>query len=246
MPGYKYGNRRSKKSPHTLRMEDYLSATLALPADSVNILTTVYQQLGVNDPTQLFPMDGNKDVQDCDAAVVAHAITVYNGLLGKSVIMASDDVKNLYFQLTGGDDNGLQATAVLNYWQANAIAGDQILTFVSVIPKNHQHIQQAIQIFGGVYLSFNVQQNAQDQFDKRQSWVPGPFTGKRHSVYGVAYDQTGLTVLTWGNTQQATWAWCDACVDEAYAILPPEALQFDVAAGFDLDQLKNDLLELET
>ncbi len=32
-----------------------------------------------------------------------------------------------------------------------------------------------------------------------------------------------VTVLTWGNTQQGTWAWWDECVDEAYAILPQDA-----------------------
>jgi hypothetical protein len=60
-------------------------------------------------------------------------------------------------------------------------------------------------------------------------------------VYAVAYDDNGLTVLTWGSTQKATWAWWDECVDEAYAILPQQAKEFD---GFDLKQLKADLNEV--
>jgi hypothetical protein len=48
-------------------------------------------------------------------------------------------------------------------------------------------------------------------------------------------------VLTWGNTQQATWAWWDECVDEAYAILPPEAEKSGFAQGFNFAQLKADL-----
>jgi hypothetical protein len=50
-----------------------------------------------------------------------------------------------------------------------------------------------------------------------------------------------VTVLTWGNTQQATWDWWDECVDEAYAILPPEAEKSGFAPGFNFAQLKTDL-----
>jgi hypothetical protein len=57
----------------------------------------------------------------------------------------------------------------------------------------------------------------------------------------VAYDAAGVTVLTWGNTQKATWAWWDECVDEAYAILPPEAAKKGFAPGFDIAQLQKDL-----
>jgi hypothetical protein len=52
-------------------------------------------------------------------------------------------------------------------------------------------------------------------------------------VFAVEYDKNGVTVLTWGNTQRATWVWWDECVDEAYAILPPEAENPDFAPGFD-------------
>jgi len=48
-------------------------------------------------------------------------------------------------------------------------------------------------------------------------------------------------VLTWGNTEQATWAWWDECVDEAYTILPPEAQKPGFAPGFNFAQLKADL-----
>jgi len=51
----------------------------------------------------------------------------------------------------------------------------------------------------------------------------------------------GVTVLTWGNTQQSTWAWWDECVDEAYTIVPPEAKNAEFAPGFDLAQLQTDL-----
>ena len=52
--------------------------------------------------------------------------------------------------------------------------------------------------------------------------------------------RTRFSVLTWGNTQQGTWAWWDDSVDEAYAIIPPEAKNRQFA-GFDLAQLEDDL-----
>jgi hypothetical protein len=96
-------------------------------------------------------------------------------------------------------------------------------------------------LFGGVYLGFQVQENCLQQFDAHQPWTPGPLTQDGHAVYAVAYDSAGVTVLTWGNVQTATWAWWDECVDEAYAILPPEAKESDFAPGFNFAQLKADL-----
>jgi len=50
-----------------------------------------------------------------------------------------------------------------------------------------------------------------------------------------------LTMLTWGSTQKGTWAWWDECVDEAYAIVPPEAKKAGFAPGFNVQQLLADL-----
>ena len=93
----------------------------------------------------------------------------------------------------------------------------------------------------GTYLGFQVQANAVQEFDARQPWTPGPLTNDGHAVYAVAYEQNGVMVLTWGNTQQATWGWWDECVDEAYAIPPPEAKDPNSAPGFNIAQLQAEL-----
>lgn len=111
-------------------------------------------------------------------------------------------------------------------------------------PKNHTHVQQAIQLFGGVYIGFQVQQNCLADFDARRPWTPGPLLQEGHAVFAVGYDANGVTVLSWGNTQQGTWAWWDECVDEAYAILPPQAMKPGFTPGFDGPQLKADLQEV--
>jgi hypothetical protein len=242
MPGLRFGKHPPKVDYRTLRFASYVTSKLAAPPASFNVLTRVYKNLKTTDPTKLFPMDGNDTLGDCTIAALAHAITTYRGLVGtKKVIMAQADVTKLYMHLTGGVDSGLNELDVLNYWRQSAVDGDEIMSFVSISPKNHAHVQLAIQLFGGVYLGFQVQQNCQQEFADHKPWTPGPLTTDGHAVFAVAYDATGVTVLTWGNTQQATWAWWDECVDEAYAILPPEAKNASFAPGFDLAQLQTDL-----
>jgi len=241
MQMYRFGKHPPKQDYRTLLLKNYFGANLPAPPTDYDVLASVYEQLDINDPAVLFPMDGNDTMGDCTIAAVAHAITVYEGLIGNSSIMDVQAVTKLYYKLTGGIDSGLNELDVLNFWQSNQVFGNQILAFVKIDPKNHVHIQQAIQLFGGVYLGFQVQQNCIQDFDAGQPWTPGSLTQDGHAVYAVGYDQSTVTVLTWGNTQKGTWEWWDECVDEAYAILPPEAKAEDFNPGFDFDQLAADL-----
>lgn len=241
MTAKRFGKLPPKIDYRTLCFKDYLTDQIAAPPPTYNALTQVYQQLQTQDPTQLFPMDGNDIYGDCTIAALAHAQTVYDGLIGSQKIMPALNVEKLYFRLTGGVDSGLAELDVLNYWRRNPVNGDRIITYASINPKNHTHIQQAIQLFGGVYLGFQVQQNCIQEFDAGRPWTPGPLTNSGHAVFAVAYDQNGVTVLTWGSTQLGTWDWWDECVDEAYAILPLEAEQQGFAPGFNYQQLANDL-----
>ena len=244
MTRYRFGKHASKHDYRTLRFQDYVTAKLAAPPASCNILTRVYENLKISDPTKLFPMDGNDTLGDCTIAALAHAVTTYRGMIGKKQIMPQASVIKLYRKLTGGEDTGLNELDVLNFWRRHVVTGDEILAFASIEAKNHTHIKQSIELLGGVYLGFQCQENCQEDFDAHRPWTPGKLTHDGHAVYAVAYDHTGVTVLTWGNTQQATWAWWDECVDEAYAILPPEAKSAGFAPGLDLAKLQADLNEV--
>jgi len=245
MPKYHFGKHPAKNDYRTLRFKNYITPGLAAPPPSFNVLTNVDKKLKSSNPTTLFPMDGNDTLGDCTIAGLAHATTVYNGLLGKEKIATKASVVTLYEKLTGGQDTGLNELDVLKYWSNHKVYGSDILAFVSIDPKNHTHIQQAIQLFGGVYLGFQVQQNAIQDFEARKPWTPGKLTNDGHCVYAVAYDQNGVTVLTWGNTQQGTWAWWDECVDEAYAIVPQQAQNPQFAPGFNVSQLEADLKQVQ-
>jgi hypothetical protein len=241
MANLRFGKHPPKIDYRTLRLKSYLTSSLAAPPATDDVLARVYAKLQVNDPKVLFPMDGNDSLGDCTIAGVAHAITTYHGLVGTQNVMAKPAVVKLYLHLSGGVDSGLNMLDVLNYWRTHTVSGDKILAYVAIDPKNHGHVEQAIHLFGGVYLGFQVPQHCLDEFDAHKPWTPGPLTTEGHAVFAVGYDQSGVTVLTWGNTQRGTWAWWDECVDEAYAILPPEAKATDFTPGFNFNQLKADL-----
>jgi hypothetical protein len=241
MQTLRFGKLAAKHDYRTLRFSNYLKTTLPAPPATFDALQDVFKSLGISDPKALFPMDGNDQYGDCTIAAVAHAITVFNGKIGKKKIWGTVPIEKLYFKLTGGADSGLDELNVLNYWQSNKIDGDEILAFVKIDQKNHDHIKSAIQLFGGVYLGFQVQQNCLNDFNNGKEWTPGRLTNEGHAVYATGYDDKSVTVLTWGTTQKGTWAWWDECVDEAYAVLPPEAENSKFTTGFDFAQLKEDL-----
>src|ERR1700722_13143211 len=241
MPNFRFGKHPVKHDYRTLRFKTYVTPSMAAPPAAFDVLANVYQKLGVSNPATLFPIDGDDTLGDCTIAGLAHATTVYDGLLSKKKIMPSASVVKLYEKLTGGPDTGLNELDVLKYWSNNKVYGSDILAFVSIDPKNHTHVEQAINLFGGVYLGFQVQANAIQDFDAHKPWTPGTLTQDGHAVYAVAYDASGVTVLTWGSTQQGTWGWWDECVDEAYAIVPQQAQNPAFAPGFNVTQLEADL-----
>ena len=237
----RFGKHPPVNDYRTLRLKTYMTSQLAAPPPAYDVLATVYQKLKVSDPSKLFPLDGNDTLGDCTIAGAAHAITTYRGLIGTERIMTRGMVVKTYMHLTGGIDSGLNELNVLNYWRKTGIGGEKILGFAKLDVKNHIHVEQAIQIFGGVYLGFQVQENAVEDFNAKKPWTTGPLTQDGHAVFAVGYDKDGVTVLTWGNTQKGTWGWWDECVDEAYAILPVEAKDSSFAPGFNFAQLKADL-----
>jgi len=157
MPGYRFGKHPPQVDYRSLRLSNYLTAALPPPPPSSDTLARVYAELKVSDPTTLFPMDGNDTLGDCTCAALAHAITVNEGLLGVKRIMPKAQVVKLYMHLTGGVDSGLNELNVLNYWRQNKVESDKIVAYATIAPKNHTHVQQAIELFGGVYLGFQVQ-----------------------------------------------------------------------------------------
>jgi hypothetical protein len=189
-------------------------------------------------------MMANDEIGDCTIVGMAHGDTVWSALVGNKSIYPTDLVKKIYFHLTGGDNTGLAMLTVLDYFRKTVVAGETIYAYMSLNHYNHTHVKQAINLFGGLFIGFQVQEKCLEEFRNRTPWKPGKLLNAGHAVFVTGYDKDGLNVLTWGNTQRATWGWWDLCVDEAYIILPPEASNPEFLPGFDFAQLKKDLVSV--
>lgn len=86
---YRFGKHPAQNDYRTLRLKSYLTPSLQPPPDSENVLSRVYKNLNMSNSAELFPMDGNDHYSDCTIAAVAHAIAVFNGLIGVKKIIDS-------------------------------------------------------------------------------------------------------------------------------------------------------------
>jgi hypothetical protein len=239
----RFGKKPPIRDYRTFMLKDYLvKDEIPNPPISFNSLERVYKNIDPDIPGIIFPMDANDRLGDCTIAGMAHADTVWSALVGNKSIYPEELVTRIYFHLTNGDDSGLAMLTVLEYFRKNIIMGEKIYAYVSINPHNHTHVKQAMMLFGGIYLGFQVQEDCMEEFKNKQPWTPGKLINAGHAVFAVGYDTTGINMLTWGDTQWGTWEWWDLCVDEAYAILPPEAIQPEFAPGFDFGKLRKDLI----
>jgi hypothetical protein len=237
-----FGKKEKRNDYRTLQFADYLVPSLPPPPVASDNLARVYKALGVSDPTQLYPMDGNDTEGDCTIAGRGHFITTANAFLGQKVIPAAADVLAFYLQLTGGQDTGLDLLTVCNYCHQNGYLGQAPdLAFVEVDPTNLVHMKTAISMFGFLYVGFQVQANAIKEFQQRKPWTPGKLTQDGHCVVLADYTAADYVALTWGNTQLGTYAWAKECLDEAYAIVPAAASTPGYIPGFNTQQLLADL-----
>jgi hypothetical protein len=236
-----FGKLAAREDPRTLKLAHYLLPDLPPPPEHYNALPRAEEGAKQYDPTQLFPMLGNDRYGDCTIAAAAHAETLWNSYLGKRRKPSRAAVIREYFDMTGGDDTGLVMLDVCNRWRQKGITGERILAFAGVDRRKHDLIKQSVWLFGGVYLGFVVQENADRDFSDRRMWTPGRRTNSGHCVWVYAYSPDWLAVLTWGSTIRASWDWLDQMADESFAIIPGEATLPGFTPGVNYDSLKADL-----
>lgn len=240
---FRFGKLPPKIDYRTLNFGTYLKDDIPAPPSETNLLVRVCANLK-HDPQYLFPMFANDTLGDCTIAGMAHGVTVYHGMVSQEHVPAQSEVIRIYNHLTGGVDSGLYLLDVIKYWRGTGIEESKIYAYANVSPHNHEHVKQAIAIFGGLFMGFQCQEKVLDEFRARKPWQPGKKINAGHAVYVAGYDYSGVEVLTWGTIQQGTWAWWDEHVDECYALLPPEAKVEGFTTGFDFARLKKDLSEV--
>jgi hypothetical protein len=154
--------------------------------------------------------DENDVVGDCTCACAGHMIeqwTTYSKGVpftptDQQVIAAYSAITG-YDPSTGNNDDGAAILDVLNYWRKTGVAGHRIMAFATLDPSSRAEVEDSVFLFGNCYLGVQLPVTAQNQ----TVWAvpPGGATGPGapgswggHANPVVAYDQRGLTVVTWG------------------------------------------------
>lgn len=240
----RFGKLPPKVDYRTLNLGNYLKDDLPEPQAAVSLVDRVYLNLEQTKIDVLFPMYANDQIGDCTVAGMAHGVTIHHGMVKQMHIPTQQNVIRIYNQLTGGIDSGLYLMDVLKFWRAVGIEESQIFAYANVNHVNHTHVKQAISIFGGLFMGFQCHEKVIEEFKNGKPWQPGRLINAGHAVYATGYDDKFVEMLTWGDVQRGSWAWWDKCVDECFALLPPEAVLPDFTPGFDFARLKKDLAEV--
>lgn len=230
----------------TLKLTKYLDLTvLPTPPVATNRLAAV----GLT-----FPMFANNFYGDCTAAGMAHMSMLWSALASSPLSYSDADVLGAYAAITGFDpvtganDNGAVELDVLKWWQSVGFAGHKIAAFAAVNLANRDLFRAAIYLFDGLYIGVALPASAQGQ----EEWTYKPETGSQanpgswgeHCVNIADYDESGVSLISWGKVIHASWDFLDRYCDEAYAVLAPEAFNTaagNTAEGFDLATLTIDL-----
>ena len=239
---FQLGKLPVKTDPRTLMLARYVDRT-KLPAPPASFDSTTH--------VAKWPMYANDRLGDCTCAAAGHMIEAWTGaarghdteISEKSVVSAFEAVKQVD-PATG--EEGAVELDVLNYWRKHGIGRHKIGAFAKVATYDHTLVKSAAYLFGGLYIGLSLPKTAQGQavWDWTHSLSgaarPGSWGG--HAVDVVAYDKKGLTVVTWGQLQEMTWAFWDRYCDEAYCLISNDFLLAGKAPnGLDLDALKADL-----
>jgi len=253
MPGslYKLGKLPKRDDDRTLLLATYLTPVAPTPPPAVDYGAAVAE----------WGMLGNDTVGDCALAGQAHADMLWAANAEHLQLpITTAMVLRAYSALTGYDpaaggpggnptDRGTVLLDALKYWRKRGIDRQTIKAFVEVDPRSIEHAKLAIDLFGCLYVGVELPDAVLPEGpgalpawtvtpDGSPRRAPNPHNG--HCVVYAGYDAAGPTVVTWGTTVKASWAFHEAYCDELYAMLSPAWLRHD-PPGIDVATLTADL-----
>lgn len=253
----KLGRKAVKHDSRTLRLENYLTPDIPPAPPSAN------WSCGVSD----WGMLDNDRLGDCTIAGAIHAVMVWAKNLNVPVSFTDRTAIQYYSKWCGynpsnpASDQGGILLDIVNDWKAQTLNNFGLAAFTSVNPQNIEHVKQAINLFGGLYIGVALPLSAQGQSEwdviSTIGWFTRLFSGQAggntdpgswggHCVYVVGYDEETVTVITWGGLLKMTWAFWRTYVDECYALLSPTWVGAKGSPlGLNMAQLNDDLQKIQ-
>jgi hypothetical protein len=239
-PVYRLGKTRPVHDRRTLLLPDYLRKLPEAPV-TTSLTATV--------PDGNWGMLANDRLGDCTCAAAAHMDMIWTAETGQPAHFTDDQVIEFYNRVNGGSDDGAVELFVLSEWRrVGGVAGRKIDAYVSVPLGDGKLARSAMWLFHGLYLGVALPYTAQGQdvWDvpaDRSSPQAQPGSWGGHAINMVGYDAHSLYVITWGAVKEMTWAFWDAYVEEAWAILPSE-FENKAPGDFDFKQLQADIAQI--
>lgn len=180
------------------------------------------------------PMYLNDQLGCCVEAAAAHMIQQWSYYANNYVQPGDADVLKAYEDVGGyvpgqpNTDNGTDMLQFLQYWQNTGLGGHKILAYMAVDWTNELEVQDAIELFGNLYVGIGLPVTAQGQNDwtvpdggvYTDNGAPASWGG--HCIPFVARSPLTATCITWGTTLKASHNFLADYMDEAFVVLSAE------------------------
>lgn len=237
---FKYGY-TPKGDNAALKLKAYMGPALPPPPPAVD------WTLAISEPLEMML---NDTIGDCTAADIGHAVLLQTACGSGIFVPSNADVLAFYSAVSGynGDpatDVGASLSEAAAYARKVGMAGHKIRGALDVDLSKPDLIRQSIYLFKSCSFGVRLPKSAEDSFGTR-IWdnITDTHILGGHDVLGVAYDDEGVVVITWGGYQKVSWRWLATYCIEAQARLYEDAVESDYGLdpnGFNMQQLADDL-----
>lgn len=246
-PSKKLGRKAVLTDTRTMRLSRYFTATLPPPPPAVDWTK------GVTAWGEML----NDELGDCTIAGLGHAVQIWTVNASKEITVLDVQVLSAYESWCGyypsdpsTDQGGIELN-VLKDFKAQGFAGHNLTAFAAVLPANQIHVEQAINLFVGLYIGMDIPAYIMpDNGNVPNLWQLNPGAENTiiggHCVYVTGYDQVGPKFISWGANYQMTWQYFAEFVDEAYALISKDFIEASglSPSGFSLMDLETDLVNI--
>lgn len=241
--GHFLGKKDPVESPFG-EFKTYFPDTLASPpayAHWGGRVTVPWQMDGNGpDPQVTIMPAGWSGAGDCVEAGKAHFLTTQNyNEYGYSVpVPTANAVIEQYCTYQGCTpaqlaadpntyDNGEDITTSLTQWTTTEEYGVKLAFTAPVNYKSQTDLQNGIYLAGGLLVGIQLPQSAENQFPNEWTYQSGSPNLGGHCIWLCGYTSQYVALVTWGALIQCTWQFLLNYIDEAHALVSPQA----VAAG---------------